>query len=227
MKARLPLHLATAILVACVATACTDQSPGATANVDVTMQQTDAVLAQVVSGWYASVVGGGSATSAIDPDTVETLTIRITSIELLPDGADEADDAGWVELPLKAPVLLDLMALPTESESPLVIASGEAALGSYSNVRLFTDSASISFTGSITLSAVFTFAGGEDHLVDIPSGDETGIKTNASFTVNAAENANDVSLLFSSGSTFLNVAATGNDTVLLAPVIGERGGGGT
>jgi len=224
MKAR--LHHATAIVVACVATACSDQSPGATEHVDVTLQQTDAVLAQVVSGWYASVDGGGSFTAAIDPDTVETLTIRITSIELLPEGSDEADDAGWVELKPVEPVLLDLMALPTEGESPLVIASGEAEVGSYSNVRLLTDGGSISFKGPISLGPAFTFAGGEVHQVDIPSGAETGIKTNASFTVGANGTANDVNLLFSSGSTLQNIAATGNDTVLLAPVIRERGDGG-
>jgi len=225
MKAR--LHHATAIVVACVATACSDQSPGATEQVDVTLQQTDAVLAQAVSGWYASVIGGGgSFTAAIDPDTVETLTIRITSIEVLPEGSDEADDAGWVELKPVEPVLLDLMALPAEGESPLVIASGEAGVGSYSNVRLLTDGASISFKGPISLGPAFTLAGGEVHQVDIPSGAETGIKTGASFTVDANGTANDVNLLFSSGATLQNIAATGNDTVLLAPVIRERGDGG-
>ena len=50
----------------------------------------------------------------------------------------------------------------------------------------------------------------------------------ATFTVEAdAEgNVNDVNLLFSTGSTFPDVSATGSGRVMLAPVIGQSGEGG-
>lgn len=221
-------RLTGAVLVAAFVVGCSDGGPEATGDVDITMQQTDAVLAQVVGGWSASIVSAGASAAMIEPDTVETLTIRVTAIQFLPQGGDEEEDGSWVTLDLNEPVLLDLMALPTEGESPLVIASGEVEVGTYANVRLFTDSASIRFKGPIELGAAASFEAGVDHLVEIPSGTQTGINTNLTFTVEAdAEgNLNDVSLLFSSGSTFQNVSATGTGRVMLTPVIHERGEGG-
>lgn len=228
MHAKSIRSLAAAVLIAAFATACGDQSPEATGNVDVTLAKTDAVIAQVVSGWYASVVAGETSTTMVDPDTVETLTVRVTTLQFLPQGRDEADNGAWVTLDLDEPALLDLMALPSEDASPIVIASGTVEVGTYANVRLFTDSASIRFKGPITVGAAITFEGGVDHLVEIPSGEQTGINTNATFTVeaDAADNVNDVNLLFSSGSTLQNVTATGNDRVIMTPVIHERGDGG-
>ena len=227
MRAKYMKRLAATVLVAAFTTACSDQGPESTGDVDVTMQQTGAILAQVVNGWYASIVSGEASMVMVDPDTVETLTVRVTTIEFLPQGT--ADDGAWVALELGDPVLLDLMALPTEDASPLVIASGSVEVGTYGNVRVFIDSASIRFKGPIALGSAITFDGGVDHLVDIPSGTETGIKTDASFTVEADAdgNVNDVSLLFSTGSTFQNVTATGNSMVIMSPVIHDRGEGGT
>lgn len=220
MNAKLMSRLATLGLFAAVAAGCTDLSPGVQEDVDVTMQRTDDVIVQAVGGWLASVSGGTAAAAAIDPDTVEALAVRVTDIEFLPEGGDEENDGAWISLGLPEPVVLDLKALPTEGDSPLVIASGSVDVGSYRNVRLFTDSASVRFKGTIEIGLV-TYPAGEDILVTIPSGPETGLKTDASFEVveDAEGNVNDVDLLFSEGSTFQNVTATGADTVILAPVI--------
>lgn len=226
MRNNIIKRLAGTVLVATFAVACSDGGPEATGDVDITMQQTDAILAQVVGGWSASIVSAGASAAMVDPDTVETLAIRVTTIQLLPQGRDEEEDGSWVTLDLDERVLLDLMALPTEGESPLVIASGEVEVGTYANVRLFTDSASIRFKGPIELGVAATFEAGEDYLVEIPSGTQTGIKTNLTFTVEAEGDLNDVSLLFSSGSTFQNVTATGTGRVMLTPIIHERGEGG-
>ena len=225
MRAKYTSRLISAFLIVTVAAACSDQGPEATGDVDVTILQTDAFLAQVVSGFSASIVGSDDAMVQIDPDTVEALTIRIATIQVLPQGRDEADNGDWVSLEMGSPVLLDLMSLPTEGESPLVIASGALEVGTYANVRLYTDSASVSFKGPISLGAAEDFEAGVDYLVDIPSGDQTGINTDVSFTVEAAAegNANDVALLFDSGSTFQNISATGTGRVTLTPVIHDRG----
>lgn len=212
-------------LALCVAlAACTDQA--GMESVDVTLQQTDGMLTQAVSGWYASITGGSSTTAAIDPDTVASLTITITDIEFLPVGnaAAEGDESAWMPLPLPEPVELDLMSLPTEDGSPLVIVSGAVDVGRYADVRLFTSSASIVFTGPIDLSEAGEFEGGMSYNVSIPSGEHTGIKTDASFNVeaDAQGNINNVNLLFSPGATFLNVTGTGTGEVILAPVIRSR-----
>ena len=227
MRTKYLSRLAGTFLVVALAAACGDAGPVATGDVDVTIQQTETVLAQVIADWSASVVSGEEAMVQIDPDTVEALTIRITTIEFLPQGSDEADNGHWVTLDLGSPVLLNLMSLPTESESPLVVASGTVEVGTYANVRLYTDSASVSFKGPISLGAAEDFDAGVDYPVDIPSVDQTGINTDITFTVEAdAEGtANDVSLLFNAGSTFNNISATGTGRVTLTPVIHERGDG--
>jgi len=227
MRTKQITSLATAVLIAALTTACGDEGPEATGDVEVTLQQSDAILAQVVSDWSASFVSGDASMTLVDPDTVESLVVRVTTIQFLPQGRDEADNGWWVTLELAAPVLLDLMGLPTEGESPLVIASGSVEVGTYANVRLYTDSAAIQFKGPISLGAAIDFEGGVAHQVEIPSVEQTGINTDVSFTVEAdAEGIlNDVNLLFNTGSTFQNVIATGNDMVTLTPVIHERGDG--
>lgn len=211
-------------LAAAVVAGCSDLGAGATEEVDVTMQKTDAAVAQVVGAWYASSAGNEAAAAAISPDTVAALPVRVTRIEFLPADGEEADDGAWIQLTLSQSVVIDLIALPTEGQSPLVIASGTVRVGNYKNVRLFTDSASITFKGDVSLGQAITFEGGRPYPVDIPSGAQTGIKTDATFTVeaDAAGNVNDVNLLFSAGSTMQNVTATGAGTVILAPVIRGR-----
>lgn len=219
---RLSALLATSALLG----ACSDLGPDASENVDVTMQQTDDALTQAADGWYASVAGGESSASAVDKDDVASLVVRVTEIQFLPK-ADEAsanDDGVWISLQLAAPISFDLMALPTESESPLVIASGAVPVGDYGDVRLFVEQAIIIFTRQIDLGVAFSFETGVEYQVTIPSATETGLKTDAEFTVeaDAQSNINAVNLLFSPGATFLNVTGTGTGEVILAPVIRAR-----
>ncbi|GBD33567.1 hypothetical protein HRbin33_02561 [bacterium HR33] len=190
-------------------------------QVKVTMQQTDAALTQSLSGWSARMAGSEGSAAAISKDTVSTLVVRITRIEFLPkeEEAREADPGAWIALDLTQPVIVDLMALPTEGSSPLVIASGTVPVGNYGDVRLFTDSAAIRFKGPIELGVAFKFEGNTTYQVTIPSVEQTGIKTDAEFTVEAET---DVNLLFSPTATFLNVTGTGTGQVILAPVIRSR-----
>jgi len=219
--------LATAVLITALTAACGDGGPEATGDVEVTLQQSAAIVAQVVSDWSASIVSGDASMTLIEPDTVESLTVRVTTIQFLPQGRDETDDGSWVTLALGTPVLLDLMELPAEGESPLVIVSGTVEVGTYGHVRLYTDSAAIQFKGPISLGAASDFDGGVDYQVEIPSVEQTGINTDVSFTVEADADGivNEVNLLFDTGSTFQNVAATGTGMVMLTPVINERGDG--
>lgn len=225
------------MLLAGTLAACSDTAPagpddvaadtqGDLGTVEIRLQQTGQIVTQLTSGWFASVAGTAGSAAAINPDTVASLVIRVTDIEFLPadeddNGENGEDTGGWISLALEDTIELDLVALPTEGESPLVIAAGTVPVGDYMNVRLFVDSAAITFTGPISLGAAITFDGGVPHAVTIPSEDQTGIKTDASFSVteDTEGNVTDVTLLFSAGSTFQNVALTGNGMVILAPVI--------
>lgn len=205
------------VLAAGLASACTDTSGiGSQGQVTVTMQQTsDGIVAQTANGWYASVTGGERV--FIDKHDVESLVVTVTEIQFLPKNESGDDDAMWESLLIERAVDLDLMALPTEGDSPIVIASGEVEVGDYRMVRLFVGDATIMLNTAISLGQAITFDAGEPgHEVMIPSGTETGIKTDAEFSVIADT---DVNLLFDPASTFLNVTATGNGQVILAPVI--------
>lgn len=222
MRASYWKRLSSLAVAAALATAC--DGPGSQGNVDVTMQQTDQMLAQVVGGWFGSVTSGSGSAAAISKDTVDKLVAQVTRIEFLPKAfeAQAANDGVWEALPLAPAAPLDLMALPTQNDSPIVIASGSVGAGSYGDVRLFVENLEIVFKGDIDLGVGFSFKGGITYQVFLPSGQETGIKTNAEFTVDAEGNTNAVHLLFSPDATFLNVTGTGEGQVILAPVIRSR-----
>ncbi len=204
------------VLVATLAGACA-VGPGAgdRGQVTVTMQQTShGFFTPAVNGWYASVAGNESV--FINQDDVDELTVTITEIQFLPV-SEEGVDAPWESLPLGEDVELNLMALPTEGESPIVIASGDVPVGDYRMLRLLVTGGNIVFNTETALGRAITFeAGDPGHAVTIPSGMETGIKTDAEFSVVADT---DVNILFDPAATFLNVAVTGNGQVILAPVI--------
>jgi hypothetical protein len=170
--------------------------------------------------WFASSAGPAVA---ISPDTVQSLTVEVIEVQFLAAGAAEEDAAGWQSLTLAEAVTLDLMALPAESDGSIEIASGSVPVGSYSMVRLLVTGGEIVFKGPITLGAgaAGTFAGSTPYPVTIPSGDETGLKTDVAFEVTAGEDetANAAYVVFEPGTTFQNVTVTGNGGVTLNPVI--------
>lgn len=215
------LHVALLAVFAGGSAACGLLDSSATEDVRVTMQQSDAALSPAMSGWFASVAGVDGAAAAISKDAVQSLTITVNEIQFLPKAAEAqaADEGVWISLVVDA--TFDLMALPTTDGSPLVIATGSLDVGNYGDVRLFVASAQIVFKQDVSLGvSLNTFTAGEPgYPVDLPSGPETGIKTDAEFTVEADT---DVSLLFSPSATFLNVTGTGDGHVILAPVIRSK-----
>lgn len=212
-----------AVLCATAALAAGCDGPSGSERLSVTMQQSDAATSPSLSGWNASVTGSSGSAVSISKDMVLSLDVNITEIQFLPREyqADAANAGAWVSLEFGQSASLDLMALPTEGESPLVIASGSAPVGSYVDVRLFVSDAKIVFASDVQLGTATVFKAGESYDVTIASGDQTGIKTDAQFAVEAdAEgNINDVHLFFNPTATFLNVSATGTGSVMLSPVI--------
>jgi hypothetical protein len=170
--------------------------------------------------WFASSAGPAAA---ISPDTVQSLIVDVIEVQFLAAGAAEEDAGGWQSLTLAEAVALDLMALPAESDGSIAIASGSVPVGSYSMVRLLVTGGEIVFKGPITLGAgaAGSFDGGTPYPVTVPSGDQTGLKTDVAFEVTAGEDetANAAYVVFVPGTTFQNVTVTGNGGVTLNPVI--------
>ncbi len=156
----------------------------------------------------------------IPQDTVASLTVTVTSIQFLGAGDEESDEGGWVTLDLAAPVELDLMALPSEGDSPIVIASGSVAVGAYAKVRLFVTAPTIVLKGDFSFGGT-TLEGGVELAAEIPSSAQSGLKTDASFEVAEGATA-DVDLLFDAGTTLTNITLTGDGRVIVAPVLRSR-----
>lgn len=111
------------------------------------------------------------------------------------------------------------MALPSAFADPLVIAVGAVDAGEYRMVRLLVSGGTIVFEQAVTVGQ-FTFDPDEPdgYEVTIPSGAQTGLKTDLAFTVGEG-GSTVVNLLFDEGATFQNVTATGSGTVILTPVL--------
>lgn len=225
-------RLSVLALTAAVAAGCGTVSPDGTGNVQVTIQKiASATATQALADGFASAADGSYV--PIDLDNVQSFTVQITSIEFLPVTADEENDAAWIRLPLDPAVALDpavtldLLALPTGGDSPIVIAAGPVDEGAYSMVRLLVSGGTIVFDTDFSVGQ-FTFdMAPDDHPVTIPSGVQTGLKTDLAFTVGEG-GGTEVSLLFDEGATFQNATATGSGKVILTPVLRTLGGeGGT
>jgi hypothetical protein len=190
----------------------------------VTLQRTNEAIAPQVTGLFLKPEVNGASAAAVAPDTVVALTIIVTDIEFLEvaDSADTADAGGWITLTLDEPATLDLLSLPAEDESPVVIAAGSVPIGEYRKVRLYVSDATIVFGGPISVGQS-VFEAGVEYPVRIPSADQSGIKTDAEFSV--GDEGAEVNLLFAPSATFANLTATGSGRVQMAPVIRARSEG--
>ncbi len=214
------LRTGVAAVAAVLAAGCSDTlSLEGTGEVQVLMQR--AAGAPI----FPAAPDSAQSLRSVAPDTVASLTVDVTSIEFLRVGGDSGQPNGWMSLSFGTSIRLDLMALPSEGASPLVVAEGRLAAGTYGQVRLFVRNPRIQFRGDVGFGAGNTLQGGVEYDVTIPSGDQTGLKTDVSFTVEASSSggtAADVGLLFDAGTTLGNVTLTGDGRVMLSPVLRAR-----
>ena len=208
-------HLA-ALAIATVVAACSDTtSTNDVHEVAVAMQQTDAALLAAPALRAAEAAQG-----KIQIDQVDSLFITITSISFLPVLADDdTTEASWQAIDLSEPLRIDLMALPAEDDSALVIAEGALPEGDYERMRFLLSNSEI-FLNSMATIGNFAFDPDTEYAVKVPSGSSSGLKTDLRFNV-VADTA--VNLLFASTATFDAVTATGNGNVILSPVLKAKG----
>lgn len=222
---------ASLVLAAGVALACKGGSDVALASSQVRMSMADGIVASATAPLLSASVNG--VLMSVSPDTVASLIVTFSDIAFLradaPEETEETEAAGpaWQTLTLGDPVTLDLMALPTaEDGDPIVIGTGMVLVGSYRKVRLLVSDGEIMFRGPLSHGNgnAANFAGGTPYPVTIPSGAQSGLKTDVSFDVTDAGDGtgNAVDIVFVPGTTFQNVVATGNGKVMLAPVLRAR-----
>lgn len=182
-------------------------------QVDVTLQQGDGLV--LAAPAFAT---AANAQGKLLADQVDSLFLTITTISFLSVAEDEESEASWMSFALPEPITVDLLALPTEEATPLIIASGELPAGDYEKLR-FRISASSIFLNTRTTVGNSTFDPDTPYEVTVPSGATAGLKTDLGFSV--ADDV-EVNLLFSPKTTFDGVTATGNGKVILSPVLMAR-----
>ena len=194
--------------------------------------------------------GNGDHGARITPDQVESLLLVVEHVEVLPseqlqermrarnrwrEGNEPQNQEGrgfhncerhddWYALDVIANGEIDLMALPADGDG-LVLATGEIPAGDYKHARLFVSSATIRFNATIERPTGVVFQAGEGYEVYIPSADDSGIKTQAGFTV--PEGASEVVLAFDGDATLRHVVVTAEGTIVVPPVFMSHGRSGT
>jgi hypothetical protein len=198
--------------------------------VRVTLQEaSEAVLAQVVAG---PELAPDDAAGRVPRENVVSLTVTVTDVAILPyceeagegNGDGQCEDS-WIPLDLVLEegtdgVTLNLMELPSEDGSGLLLAAADVSQGAYHKVRLFISDAFVVFAEEFTVGQS-VFLAGESIPVEIPSAHNSGIKADIDLAVDEG-NVADVELLFDADATFRHVVGTGNGRVLMPPVLKAR-----
>jgi len=222
---------------AAVAGACADSTGSrGMGTVEVTMQQVSAPMAQLAEVFLSPT----GATARVEKEKVDSLFVWFSRIGFLPvdsmaadssdstsaDSTDSGDDDvyPWIWMDLDSVVRIDLMALPGEADSVVVIAAGSVPAGTYHKLRMIVADADIYFNDEIPVGNR-VYDPDTKYTVDIPSGAQSGLKTRTWFTVDADADTGDplgVNVLFDPNMTFNNVTATGSGRVKITPVLKTR-----
>ena len=145
----------------------------------------------------------------------------------------EPPDSGWGSRPEHWYTLdvvgsghLNLLALPTDTTTGLVLASGSLPVGEYGAARLIISSAKIYFDSTWTSPQGFTFQANTAYDVTLPSrgnGTPQGIMTRAGFVLTTA--GADVVLVFDPDATLGGAVVTGTGQIIIRPTLAPHHGG--
>ncbi len=204
-----------ALSLAALLVGCSDTvAVGGAHRVEVALQRTDAALP------LATMLSTAASQGRLQVDQVDSLFITITSISFLRAVAeDDTLEAAWETLSLTDPVTIDLLSLPMEDDSAVVIAAGDLPAGDYERIRFRVSGSSIFLNTGVMIGKA-VFVADTEYAVKVPSGTTSGLKTDLAVSVEDATAAN---LVFSTLATFDAVTATGNGQVILSPVLKAKG----
>jgi hypothetical protein len=180
---------------------------------------TSASFSMLAAGALA---GGEEKISHASVASVGSVVVKITAVQALPAHRDENDHAGWISLPVHAGAEIDLMKL---SETGIELARGELAAGTYSNVRLRVEDASITFKAPVTIGgapSAKTYEADKAYPLTIPSGSVTGIKVPTAGFVVTESTGDVVTLVFDAKASVQAVQALPTG-VQMSPVLTSRG----
>lgn len=174
-------------------------------------------LARADATLSAALATPGLTAASVDTANVISLIVTLDSVQIQTSAAD-----GWKTLiPAGAPLTVDLK---SDLDTPIDLGTTDVETGPC-EARLFVDLVTDGKTPTITFKEQlkvggFDFAAGTTYPVTIPSGAQTGLKTDGTCEILA--NQTNVSLVFDENATMGTIAATGSGRILLTPVIHVR-----
>ena len=153
---------------------------------------------------------------ALSPDNVDSLFVRLTAISLLRLGDDTADaSGGWITIQLADSGLKRINVLNLPDEDSVLLAAGDLEAGTYKNLRLEFDSASIVLKNDARVGN-HDFEKGTAYTLRVPSG---VIKVPLSkFTV-GEDSVSTLNMEFRSQPSIANIVATGSGVLQMTPVL--------
>jgi hypothetical protein len=164
--------------------------------------------------------GGQGGGGPVALSNVASLKLAVTEVRAVPVQADTARKGEWVTLKVVNPTTLDLLTLPTSAENGVVLASGDLPAGSYQNLRIFVQNPVIVFKQDVRVGP-FTYKAGQEHPVNIPGADQTGIKVpTGSFAIDEA--GAEVRVVFDPAASLGKIIPAGPTGIRMTPVIGGK-----
>lgn len=206
----------------------------------------DVVMSQTSSELAASVVLGANSAAAlagVPLESVESILVTVDRIEVHRVGSEEEEQTGgeasgaegsegeggngteggeevggpWISVDLvDGGVTVDLMGM-----SPQEIASDAVPGGTYNQLRLFFSSSTIIFSEDVTVGGADPYLAGTVYDLEIPSGDNTGIKVQTGFFEVSSGETETVELVVDLANSVKNVTAN-QSRIKMTPVIVAR-----
>ncbi len=172
-----------------------------------------------VASALASELLANSALGNVSLSSVEQIEVTLTGVDALPQGEADVEEGAWISLTLTETAVIDLLDLPGEEDGGIQIARGDLPAGTYGNLRLFVEGASITFNTGVEVGPQ-SFDAGVEYDLFIPSADQTGVKVpDATFTVSEGD-GETVVVVFDADTSVQNVTAAGaSGTIIMNPVL--------
>ncbi|HEX6693604.1 MAG TPA: DUF4382 domain-containing protein [Longimicrobiales bacterium] len=199
------LALATSVFAAC-----DDASGPDGADVRMFMSRSDDGLA---------VIAAGSTAGAIPLSIVDSINIRLTSIQAF--SSSDSSDVTPIDLTAEGARMVNLLDLPVLATDSTLIGRDEVPVGTYNNIRLRFDSATITLNQAVMVGNVNYQPG--TYQLTIPSGLSSGIKVQgATVVVDDIDDVVSFNLTFDPTTSVGTIVATGANKLMMSPVIHAR-----
>jgi hypothetical protein len=166
----------------------------------------------------AAVELSGSVAGSIPLTSVDSINVRLTAIEAFP--TNDSTDIASIDLTTQGARVFNLLNLPALATDSVLIGRDGIAVGTYNNIRLRFDSATITLNQPVTVGNVTYPAG--THELTIPSGLSSGIKVQGATLTITDDAVASINLAFDPTTTVGNIVATGANKLMMSPVIHAR-----